>query len=578
MRLNKKSLFGLMLLAGSLAGAANAQSFRLESVTAAPGDTAHVKVFVTAAEPIAALNFTVSVSGADFAGINGSITGAKSSNGAISSFTYVDNSLNLGSEKQYRGVLYSTTANATFNASTEVQIATINVPISASLTDGGLIHLTLLNSFDTDGVTGLLGISNAAGQSLVVGADPATSRPGKTDGLVTLDEINQNVDFTGGSTLVAGWHYTQILPTFFQMLPTADPHSPSAEALPGTVSPTGGLNVTINALNSFGFLETDVNASPSPIILPQHPDSIMVYSYTLASTGAAGHDYPTVRARSNAADFSFAQDAIYQETQPASPAPVVVPTVGSGAKVLSGAIYVPATVLNGSGTNGLTTSLDFLTFASGAVGTVASVSNFKANSVAISALTGETEVYNHDFSTGNTDGFVVTNSVLNTPGGPYTTTSNSTAGLSLAPDSAGFLAYTAPGDSAPTPGIYYLCFGWWEKVISSWTVATDKIYRVDFRLASTATDIHNTPNARFRFTAGLFDFVQEVVVESNSSDLSLYPDADGTDYTAFVIIPNELAGSQVQVDFDMFVDGSPTQQGAVVLKSFHVRSYNRPTP
>lgn len=182
------------LLAGALAlatASAQAQQFSFASSTlsAAPGGTATIEVFLSGAPSgVAAANFTVRL--AATAGSQVRFDQATSTSPLqASGFTYefnralsrsgVANGTIQGNVVEFRGVLYpSGGAVTTFGAGSSTKIAEIVVPIAAGAS--GSFQVELVSAVDSS--VGLLGVSNASGASLV---PTGQARPG--GGLLTIN-------------------------------------------------------------------------------------------------------------------------------------------------------------------------------------------------------------------------------------------------------------------------------------------------------------------------------------------------------------------------------------------------------
>jgi hypothetical protein len=572
------SVLAATIMTAAMVGMAPAQTFELETVSARPGQTAQLKLYVTSPVALAAVNFTIKL---DSASVSGNVTGVKAPTGSLSSFTYVGNSTTAGNAREYRGVLYSETPSTTFSAAAKTHIATISVPVgsSAQLSE---VTVDVANTFDTDGITALLGASNAAGQSLVGGAPiaaGAVTRPAATDGKVKIDPVFTDITFKGGN-LPPGWTYGQVLPASIAQLPTPAGNT-AGLLLPGSVNGTDGVVFGQNAdpsnIGAFGQM---VQGDGSDFFMAQ-TDSVVFYTWDVASNAAEGNDVPSMRLRFSARDFSWVQNLAISEFS--NTAPIVVPTNGQP-RVLTAASYVPGVANNNvpSGVNGFLAAFDLLRYNVGQQGTNLLVSNLRVTSTPVSALTGVQQHYQHDFTTGNLDGFnLELNGLVNpssaTPA-DYQCTINTTAGISIRPNSA--VVDNVPAGS----GTFYFPFATFGKPLGASTpLDSDRLYRIDVNAATTA-GATRPANFRVRVTAGgvlsgdvpQADVSQEIVVAAADSLDTANPviTPAGTTFSSFFVLPDEIDNGRIALNFDVYAVGQVTD--AVIVRSVNVRSYNMP--
>jgi len=580
-------------LAG-FASVATAQTIRLETVSVRPGQNATVRVFLQSPVNVSAVNFTVRANTAD---VPGAITGNKGSAAAISSASYVfvPNNANIvsGGTREFRGVLYSNVAGQSFSATSEIHIATLTVPTTVADPDLS-VTLEAPNTF-VNGVTALVGVSDAQGRSLANGApitSGSTARPTTVNGGVRLDPVIADLPFTGGDTLRTGWTFSQRIP---------DPATTVAQT--ANVIDDGGFLITLtpNFLFSFGTLEMTADSADA---LKPAVDSVMVYSWDMTSNATEARQLPSMRLNAYAKDFSWIQLSTVGETaaRPTS-LPEVLPTgsLTDASKRIRAASFVPVSLGN-SPSDGVTMAINFLAFSSGAANTTLGIQNLNVYSRPVSQLTNQTVLYTGNFAAGSTDGFTlarrgVTDPAIgdeNAPGNAgYLCTVDTANGIALGPNSNN-LGVTSIG------GVFYLAFGSFERIFTAAQLPIDgsRLYRLDFRARTTVADASKAPTIRVRFTAGQtaagtpntqfpngqpqFDFTQEVVLESvgNETAMHLPTTTTARTYTSYFSLPAESTGGQALIALDVYPGFAPGdwQQGAVVFEGLTVSSYDFPTP
>lgn len=582
---------GALTLAAGLTTVVYAQYdpvISLESVTSAPGETAQVRLSLAGADDATkALNFTIVISAADADLLGGGpITGTLASNLSTAGYTYEENTPVTGDGSvEYRGVVYPQNSGVSgFDATTSTHVVTLNIPIAADAgqsndTDG--IALVVQNVFDDDGITGLVGISDDAGNSIISG--PETPGAGtarnirKQDGVVMI-EAGEAVDFTG--QFPDGWEAQQILPSFAELLPT--PGSADPTALGMTVAAGEGIKIANNEVNMFGFLQT---ANDQRITEGLAENQILAHKWTVSTNATDPFANPTIRLRAQTDGYS--QISIFQEHSPANTGlqgDTVMPIAEDGAVVIDGLATIPGVALNGTGNDGMLVAMDVLTYGIGQAGNVMTLSQLEYNVLDPASLSGMTQVYSKNYAPGvdGTDGFTFRENFGVLPGGDPTgieATSMTDQGLGI-----------DLGDGVPNASGF--AFGVWEKAISEWTVQAGKIYKVDFTVASTAATPIQSNIARLRvnvgqrYEDGLFDYVNTAVIESGGAgfETDMLPTQEGSSYTTYLNIPDVLADQIVFLSFDGFRTGGNVEgtdpvlpyDGGVILKDISVTAYDRP--
>ncbi len=536
--------------------AADGPTFSIESTTGAPGENVPVNVFLSEGPAdTAAYNFTVVFSNSgQLASSN--ITGQMAP-GLGTGFTYLDNSLTTSEGLEYRAVLYSSGPSVHFNSAGQVHIATINVPLSPDAQPGQVIGLEFRNEFDTDGRTGLVGVSNAAGSSIVPGGvAPADARPNAEGGTVTVEDSEIEYDFRPGPDLLDDWEFAQIIP---------NPVSGDlTEGLTGQQAAGTGFNITQDANNTFGFMQTRDEAAS--LVPSAGPGNIMYHTWVFASDAERPRDVPAIRLRNIKGDQPWAQTHEYQ--QPSS-AIELVPTEAMGDVEMTAVSWVPPARTGGDpARDGFILAFDILSFGvTGVPDTVVTVKEVKVSYKSEDSLANEQLVYQHDYSTGDTDGFDPPNEA-GIPGAILPVTAISDVGL-------GVISSGPPGAlDTNTNQLEEFAFGWWERIVDEWIIEAGKIYRIDYSLGSTAPTINEHITARLRLTAGENDFIAVTVVDAGSEDISI-PSEGSRQLRAYVNFPDVLAGEPVKISFDG-LQTNPAASGGIYFEELTVRSFDRP--
>ncbi|MBI1291277.1 hypothetical protein GC173_08535 [bacterium] len=588
MRRNMTLVTAAMALAGFTA-VASAQTLRVETVAVRPGQSATVKVYLQSPVNVSAVNFTVRASTTD---VPGAITGVKGTAAAISgaNYVFVPNNANVvsGGTREFRAVLYSSTSGQSFAATSDTHIATLTVPTSAASAPNLTITLEAPNTF-VNGVTALVGVSDAQGRSIVNGtpiAAGSTARPTTVNGGVRLDPVITSVPFTGDDTLRSGWEFVQVIP---------DPNVSSR--LTATVDPDTGVLISTGSTfaDAFGLLQM---ADPGADWLNATADSVVVYNWDLTSDATVANELPSLRLRTQTRDFSWSQLSVVGEffTRPNS-LPEVLPVgdLADAPKSIRAASFAPASVSNGVGPNGMYMAFDILTFDIAAANKTLGIRNFSAYSKPVSSLTNQTVLYTGNFSGGSTDGFTNTingftdPALSDTANNVYRCTIDTSNGISLAPNSNQAV-------SQARQGTYYIAFATFERIFTAaeLPVDTSRLYRLDFRARTTVANAQLAPTVRIRARVGQAtpgfpnaqypnglpqpDFTQEIVIESVGQDSTQYlPTGAARTYTSYFAIPDDCDGGQVQLSLDVY-PGGDWAQGAVVFEGVTVSSYDFPTP
>ncbi|CAN5225127.1 hypothetical protein BH09SUM1_BH09SUM1_28620 [soil metagenome] len=167
-----------------------------------------------------------------------------------------------------------------------------------------------------------------------------------------------------------------------------------------------------------------------------------------------------------------------------------------------------------------------------------SLDNVQLDRIDLPATT-PASVLSYDFSSGDAHGFqTLHHPTLTPPQLAYSTTSD---GLSIQGDNG--TGTTAPGA---------LSFGCWTLTDPSAKFEADRLYRVDWQVASDATSAnsHSLPTFRLRVNSASFMFASLVDVEPGNATASL-PSTSGTVvYTSYFRAPVEIDGEAMIFSFD----------------------------
>lgn len=563
------SLTGLIAFAGILSSGASAQTFQVGDgpVAAAPGAAVTVPVYVSGGPAdTAALNFTVSASGANLVG---QITGSKAP--GLDDFSYSDNSITRNGNEEYRGVLYAPTSGAgTINTSGQTHIANLNFTISPSAPDGAQIVLYFARggndhgtpAFDTDGMTALIGISNAAGQSIVPGGgDPAQTRPERVSGLVNVeadvdpDPIYEE-DFEGQDL---AWNFGQEIP----------PTSLQQRMLFNNENP---FRFQITNSNVFGFF-TRQNTSATRFQAPE-PNYVANVEFTFSTNQANKSVLPQFRIRANSGDNVLSHATNIQSVQGDRS---FIPGLGQQATA-SALLTVYPEMMDGVGPDGFIASFDHLAFGTGFEGIETFLHQVTIDGVAESALPAMSNVWSWNFRDMNMPAPAFTNGFLvEAAGGSNVDFAHTADGLSIDPNGTFSIGADGVGDLDLAQGRFTQLtypFGWWQGTAPDWVIEGDKAYRVDFTVAAANANLAEAPTFRLRVRMSN-DFVAETLVSPVPGQGSLYPaPGDPITYRTYIAFPNDFNGATPTLFFDAYRLNNGA--GAVTLQDLTIQSFDHP--
>lgn len=561
-----------LLAVGGASHLANAQTFILESGEAAPGSTVDLQLLVNGG-PVdtSALNFTVRYDADQVSAISGARGTAP---GISSSYIYDEHS---PSQTEYRGVLYAVDNTVPpFSTASNAHVATLSVTLSNALEDGESVILTLVNSFDDDGITGLLGLGDSSGTSIVPGSNPAQSRPAATNGVITavagplVDE-----DFTGTTDPVEGWNFTEFpVPQFG--------HSGAAGL--SAEQTNDGFRVTIANNNPnpgratdtiFGRFET----TGDPII----PDagSMLLMSAEFSSDAESPEASAFVRFSTQAQNFAYTTKANIKEVDAAPP--YLLPSGGATATHRVAA-YIPQYIVDpiDDGQDilqGIDLAFDVVSnFVPGGLspaveGDSITLKRITVDQLPVAAAEEGTVVFDETFTGGNAGGFnnLVTQLVdENGVNVGENSVADSSEGLSL---------FHAVPEGAVTNDLA-LALGWWDRVLD-FEVQAGKYYRFDAEVATTAANPQFSHTFRMRLGAvgtnlnigG--DYNDLTIISPITQAADGRPTAEGKEYTTVSVFPEEAIGQNVYFAFDVYTL-TPVTNGAIILKSLRVTEHDLP--
>ena len=585
--LNCNALLVIALLSVSVPGLATdpgfvdkTPTFHLADAAGWPGGTAAVRLYVyNGVSDTRALNFTVRVTQGETL-INGSLSGSSELPG------YEENSPKQG---EYRAIIDPLTNFSTEGETLPAKpLATIFVPIKSDATAGTQIKLKLLTEFDEFGVVGLTGMSDSSGLSVHGSSEVASPAPGDPRAIVgntaTITVLGSTtIDFCPLNVLPAEWEFAQVIP-----------FNTPVRLTPSSV-PGQGFSVTLQAANTFGFLQTkdtDATIIPSP-----GNGKVLHVLWTIGSNQASAYNLPTFRLRASARDASFTQEHIFQEATHENKPPVIMPVnTDLGPRNFESVYYCPASLTNNYPTvasNGIILAFDVLQFGDNTNG--AENSRLDLKKIVYSAfdpdgLGAKTNVLDLDFSDGDSHNFTPLN--FHTTTTPADTCQydgilpselrDDLGGLSIEPSDP-------PNGISPcpnSPSKLNFSMGIWEKTFNQasgehWEVAADTLYKVEFTLASDAPALNPSHTARLRFTVGeqgsianeyATEFTSTAIVNA-IQDTSFDPRGGGKLYTAFVKFPPTTVGLPVKVSYDVYW-ANETTGGKITLKDLKVWAYN----
>lgn len=364
--------------------------------------------------------------------------------------------------------------------------------------------------------------------------------------------------FTTG--LHPDWEFAQIIP------------DPDTSVRLTTNSQAGsGQRVTLQARDTFGYLA--IKDSTTTVLASPGTGRLLRGRWTVNSDGATGFFAPTFRLRTHAHDCTFTQEGIYQQISPIPINPIwITPPSGNFARTYDTLYFCNAALTNNNpdvASNGIILAFDVLQFGSalnGIPGTSLTLRRVEVDSIDPTILTGEKQVLDLSFNSSR-QGFTPVNYVGTSGIIPATTNSSLFGGLSVQADSP---PITDP--SQPT-GIRF-CMGSWGRdfTTTEWPLNLNKVYKVDFTLASTSPIGTPSNPVRIRAAAGQVDFVGTAIVNA-VFDQTFDPRGNGRTYTAFIEFPGQVTGAPVSLFFDVF---RPTNSsgGIITLKRVVVTEFD----
>lgn len=541
------------ILFGGMASSALAQTFSLESVEARAGTAVNVRLFVTGGPAnTSALNFTINYDPTQVA----SITGVRAP-GIAAGYVYDQNTPTSG---QYRGVLYAQNSSvAAFSTVNQTHVATLTVTLQPGLAAGTRVPLTLMNIFEQpDNITGLVGLSDSAGVSVVPGGNPRVGRPSVTNGQVTvLRSALLEQDFTGANS--DGFSFNNV------------PFGPGRDSIVGA-STADGYRVTLANKNpNPGKLPSDTSyarlgANPSRRITPD-ANSMVVLTADVRSNAVDPRDNPTFRFAFTAEDFSYAQ--LVNITEADNALPSLFPFAGNDRRYETVA-FVPDFVADTTeGRTGYLVAFDMIAVFTpsapelyGKQGTEVTVRRFEVNQLPAPASNAGQLVFSQEWTEDDEGGFI-------SLAGGSTAFGNHTANF-FADNGLGIQLAFNP---TQTPSELNFPFGGWTSLLPGVTVDSSKVYRIDAVIATNATTPANTHTIRLRLV-GTGDFTAETVLTpSGTPDAAARPNATGKNYTALVRFPSEVEGAPIRFWFDGYTTSANTN-GSIFLRSLRITAHD----
>lgn len=544
----------VVALAVSSMASAQSFSFGAANMAGAPGETVNIPIYVQGAGDVAGVNYTVRISSADGAKLG--LASATSSSGlATGNFTYAMNSLTrsgatggsiTGDVVEHRGVLYSTVSPAqTFNAAGQTQVATIQATIDPGAT--GSVMLELVSAIDNN--TGLLGISDASGNSVVPGGQ---QRPGGATMVLDISAggfpVTTDFQTTGSDP---NWTYVAILP--------------AGGSLPvGTAVPGEGAKIEGQEMNSFGFW---FGHKDNPASIWRKPQTGMIYvtDFTMKSD-ATGFDIPPIRIRTDSGDSFYASYALFQDL-PGNGADGVQVVPDSTPKTMRLLNHVQSTNNNGIGPDGFNVAADLFLFLLGAPNEGIYLQALKENVVDPATLSGETVIYDHTFVGADPDIFV--HEVENITGKPVTYSINDGLGIQTSG------TYEA-GTGIFSFGFWYSTFG--QLAGQGLVGASNKWYKIEATVAGDASVPSRTPVIRLRLSSESLEWMYYFTMTAAAGDTSMAATPAGVTYTSWAATPPEIDGLPLAVAFEMYdiYANVPDENPTVRLKSLKITQYNAP--
>lgn len=550
-----------LLSAGAMTAEAQQFSFGSNKIIASPGEVIEIPVVLSGvSEPVAGVNYTVRMRQSDLLTVKlGDATTFSPIADGNGSFTYADNTLLRdeadvasgairGDVIEVRGVLYSTTATpATFNASAPATVATISAEVSPAAR--GRVELELVSGIENQ--TGLLGVSNAAGDSLV---PTGQERPaGATlfvqirDGLAPVTN-----DFTDPDQQ-QGFVYSAPLPL-------------NANVKPLGTADANGLSITSLADESYGTWAYDRvgrGAWRNP------PGGLLwVLDWDMVgSTDGVDHLSPRMRVMPNN-DF-YSHETIVQELDAGDGISLVPGTAGGTIRTIT---PVPAFASDGISWDGMNFFFDLVQFGIGAVGESLTLPGLKEHYVDPATLGGARVVLDQVYDQTNAGVF---ESFLADQGGLEVQYIQDRNGLGI--KSAGPL-----DDSGPD---LVFSYGAWVSRLGQLGVTMDasKWYKVEATITGTAFNPAYNPIPRLRAFPNNSEMQvsNQVIPFLFQNDQTLpRPGYTPTTLTVWVAVPQALDGEAMNIAFELIhaeaPDDGTDQTPTLYMNRLKVTEYNAP--
>lgn len=119
--------------------------------------------------------------------------------------------------------------------------------------------------------------------------------------------------------------------------------------------------------------------------------------------------------------------------------------------------------------------------------------------------------------------------------------------------------------------------------MDGFTVSSDKLYRIDVTVASTAVNNQFAHPFRIRAASasgiggagGGGDYISVTAIEPSSRAVDARPTASGTDYSVVVAFPDEANGQPMFLALDTF-SANPATTGATIFKSVTITEFDKP--
>ncbi|MCC5875930.1 MAG: hypothetical protein JJU11_06900 [Candidatus Sumerlaeia bacterium] len=565
------AIAGLMA-AGGISQLAQAQTFSLENVTAEAGSTVDVQLFVSGGPTdTSALNFTVRFDPEQVTGISG-VRGTAP--GITNNYIYDQNT---PSSSEYRAVLYpDDNTIAPFSTSGNAHVATLSVNLSSSLSDGEDVILTLANTFDVDEITGLIGLSNSQGDSIVPGgAAPNQGRPNAVNGTITITGTGPllDVDFTGREEIPDGFGFAEVI----------IPFNPEAESRLGGQQTGSGYRVTVNDRNPNPGRIADTLFGQVGLLGNIVPDagSMLLTSFDFSSNAPEPINSPYVRMNLRAQNNAYAVVVEIDETDDEAP---FLLSSNNEVKTQQSATYVPGFVIDpiefgGQTLEGFAVGFDVLNVHTpGARERAANGTYVDLRRIDIQQLevpSEGTEVYNETFGPENTGGLtgVIVEPVTNPVATGFT---SQEGGLVV-----GFEWLPEEERTADIADALNFPLGWWSGRLNDFQIQSNKLYRIDVNVATDAADTQFAHIFRIRAIAArgneavAGDYISVTSVVPDTQQVAARPTADGRTYTTIVKFPEEAVGQSMYFGLDVFSADTRTH-GSIIFKNVTITELDMP--